>query len=133
MKHSKQFWDKKYAAYRAKLKTLKSSAVYNKARFKPLPKHNFQQAWDLITKTDDKMKYLIDAQTKLASLEDARKVRRQFAAQGIDVSIDEVRSEGTFNLAKKYNLSAVYQRLRAEGKSIEEAQAWISFIYFGSK
>lgn len=130
--HSKQFWDKKYATYKTKLKAAKAKATYNMARFRPLSKTRFKQAWELITQTDDKLNYLVTAQITETTLDEAREIRKKFAEQGINVSIKEVREEGTFNLAKKYNLSNVYQRLRAEGKSVEEAQEWISYTYFGS-
>lgn len=134
MKHTKKFWADKYSQYKQTLKELKQGAKLNKARFKPIGKQNFRQLWEAVAPSKKgQMKTIIDAQLNMTGYHEAQKYRRLFKAQGIDVSVGEIRALGTRELADKYNLSAVYNNLIAGGKSGDEAKKYISYYYFGSE
>lgn len=125
--HSKEFWKKKFAEYKAELK---GTGV------KPITKRNFMLAWEKATDegVTNKMKHIVYSTKYGTAYKYALAEKRALRGIGINVKLEELKKMDTQDFADRFRaeIDAAYNAEFARTGSKKAARELISTYWFGS-
>ena len=126
-KHSKKFYDSRYATYRKRVKAIGGTL---------LTKNEFKSAYEAISsESKNVMKDLVYGSKYGTKYNTAVAERRALRSAGIKATLEDLKTMTTQDFADMYaiQLANAYSELRRNGTSGKDAALLISQQWFGSK